>query len=77
MWRSPTATGARTRSPFTVDHDGDGKDEVGFYRQSDGSFHIRRQDGTSIAFSYGAAAPPYPIGGNWDGDTPPPPFPRR
>ena len=47
-----------------------GKDEVGWFRQSDASFHNRLPDGASQAFLFGEAGGTdnYPIAGDWDGD---------
>jgi hypothetical protein len=61
--------GSSTNFPFAGDWNGDGKDQVGFYRQSDGSFHLRKLDGGSQAFVYGDGGPgTYPVAGDWNGD---------
>jgi predicted chitinase len=44
--------------------------EVGWYRQSDASFHERMPGGSSVPFVYGprGATDVYPVAGDWDGD---------
>ena len=43
-----------------------GTDEVGWYRQSDSSYHLRWPDGSSAPFAFGdGSTGTFPVAGDW------------
>jgi hypothetical protein len=71
-----TPTGRTDIYPYAGDWNGDGIDTIGWFRQSEGSFRQRNEDGTThstFVGAPGARTDIYPYAGDWDGYSAPPP----